>query len=41
VRPAWPSVDRTVGVVWRADDRLTPATSAFLALLRQHATLAG
>jgi LysR family transcriptional regulator, transcription activator of glutamate synthase operon len=39
VRPASPAVDRTVGVVWRADDRFTPATSAFLALLRQHASL--
>jgi DNA-binding transcriptional LysR family regulator len=39
VRPVSPAIDRTVGVVWRADQRHTPATSAFLALLRAHASL--
>jgi DNA-binding transcriptional LysR family regulator len=39
VRPALPAVDRTVGVVWRADHRHTPAASAFLALLRERASL--
>ena len=39
VRPAAPALDRTVGVVWRADHRHTPAASAFLALLRQRASL--
>jgi DNA-binding transcriptional LysR family regulator len=39
VRPATPAVDRTVGVVWRADHRHTPAASAFLALLRERASL--
>jgi DNA-binding transcriptional LysR family regulator len=38
VRPALPAVDRTVGVVWRADHRHTPAASAFLALLPEHAS---
>src|SRR6201987_3725664 len=38
-RPALPAVDRTVGVAWRADHRHTPAASAFLALLREHASL--
>jgi len=41
VRPASPAVDRTVGVVWRADHRHTPAASAFLTLLREHASLEG
>jgi LysR family transcriptional regulator, transcription activator of glutamate synthase operon len=36
-----PAVDRTVGVVWRADRQHTPATSAFLTLLREHARQAG
>jgi DNA-binding transcriptional LysR family regulator len=35
-----PAIDRTVGAVWRADYRHTPAASAFLALLREHASLA-
>ena len=39
VRPASPAVDRTVGVVWRADHRHTPAATAFLALLRERASL--
>jgi DNA-binding transcriptional LysR family regulator len=39
VRPVSPAIDRTVGVVWRAGNRHTPATSAFLALLRAHASL--
>jgi LysR family transcriptional regulator, transcription activator of glutamate synthase operon len=39
VRPAAPAIDRTVGVVWRADHRHTPAASAFLVLLRQRASL--
>jgi DNA-binding transcriptional LysR family regulator len=38
VRPASPAVTRTVGVVWRADHRHTPAASAFLALLREYAS---
>jgi DNA-binding transcriptional LysR family regulator len=38
VRPASPAVNRTVGVVWRADQRHTPAASAFLALLHEHAS---
>jgi DNA-binding transcriptional LysR family regulator len=33
-----PAIDRTVGAVWRADHRHTPAASAFLALLREHAS---
>ncbi len=33
-----PAIERTVGAVWRADHRHTPAASAFLALLRQHAS---
>jgi DNA-binding transcriptional LysR family regulator len=37
VLPASPGIDRTVGAVWRADHRPTPAASAFLALLREHA----
>ncbi|HEY0934559.1 MAG TPA: LysR substrate-binding domain-containing protein [Trebonia sp.] len=37
VRPASPAVERTVGVAWRADQRHTPAASAFLALLRERA----
>jgi DNA-binding transcriptional LysR family regulator len=41
VRPAAPALDRTVGVVWRADHRHTPAASAFLALLRRRASLEG
>mgnify|MGYP001378769778 CR=1 FL=1 len=39
LRPASPPIDRTVGVVWRADHRHTPAASAFLSLLRNHATM--
>jgi DNA-binding transcriptional LysR family regulator len=39
VRPASPAIDRTVGVAWRAGHRHTPAASAFLALLRDHASL--
>jgi DNA-binding transcriptional LysR family regulator len=35
-----PAIDRTVGAVWRADYRHTPAATAFLALLREHASLA-
>jgi DNA-binding transcriptional LysR family regulator len=35
-----PAIDRTVGAVWRADHPHTPAASAFLALLREHASLA-
>jgi len=38
-RPASPAVYRTVGVVWRAGHRHTPAASAFLALLREHASV--
>jgi DNA-binding transcriptional LysR family regulator len=37
VLPVSPAIDRTVGAVWRADHRHTPATSAFLSLLREHA----
>lgn len=37
VLPLSPAVDRTVGAVWRAGHRHTPATSAFLALLRDAA----
>jgi DNA-binding transcriptional LysR family regulator len=33
-----PAVERTVGAVWRADRRPTPAASAFLALLRERAS---
>ena len=39
VLPVSPGVERTVGVVWRADHRHTPAASAFLALLRERASL--
>jgi DNA-binding transcriptional LysR family regulator len=39
VRPASPAIDRTVGVAWRAGHRHTPAASAFLALLRDHASM--
>jgi DNA-binding transcriptional LysR family regulator len=39
VRPASPAIDRTVGVAWRAGHRHTPAASAFLALLREQASL--
>ena len=39
VRPASPALDRTVGVVWRADHRHRPAADAFLALLRERASL--
>jgi LysR family transcriptional regulator, transcription activator of glutamate synthase operon len=35
--PVSPAIERTVGAVWRADHRHTPAASAFLALLRDHA----
>jgi DNA-binding transcriptional LysR family regulator len=35
-----PGIDRTVGAVWRADHRHTPAASAFLAILREHASAA-
>jgi DNA-binding transcriptional LysR family regulator len=38
VLPVSPAIDRTVGAVWRADHRHTPAASAFLALLREHAS---
>jgi DNA-binding transcriptional LysR family regulator len=38
VRPASPALDRTVGVVWRADRRHSPAADAFLALLRERAS---
>jgi DNA-binding transcriptional LysR family regulator len=41
VLPVSPAIDRTVGAVWRAGHRHTPATAAFLALLRQHADLPG
>lgn len=37
VLPVSPAVERTVGAVWRADHRHTPAASAFLALLRDRA----
>jgi DNA-binding transcriptional LysR family regulator len=37
VLPVAPGIDRTVGAVWRADHRHTPAASAFLALLRERA----
>jgi LysR family transcriptional regulator, transcription activator of glutamate synthase operon len=37
VLPVSPGVERTVGAVWRADHRHTPAASAFLALLRERA----
>jgi len=33
--PVSPGIYRTVGAVWRADHRHTPAASAFLALLRE------
>jgi len=33
--PVSPGIDRTVGAVWRADHRHTPAASAFLTLLRE------
>jgi DNA-binding transcriptional LysR family regulator len=36
--PALPGIDRTVGAVWRAGHRHTPAASAFLRLLREHAS---
>jgi DNA-binding transcriptional LysR family regulator len=39
VRPASPAIERTVGAVWRADHRHTPAARAFLALLRQRASI--
>jgi DNA-binding transcriptional LysR family regulator len=39
VRPAAPTLDRTVGVVWRTDHRHKPAADAFLALLRERASL--
>lgn len=35
--PVAPGIDRTVGAVWRADRRHTPAARAFLALLRERA----
>jgi len=35
------AIERTVGAVWRAGQRHTPATSAFLALLREHASQPG
>jgi DNA-binding transcriptional LysR family regulator len=35
VLPVSPGIDRTVGAVWRADHRHTPAASAFLTLLRE------
>jgi DNA-binding transcriptional LysR family regulator len=38
VLPVSPAIDRTVGAVWRADHRHTPTASAFLALLREHAS---
>jgi DNA-binding transcriptional LysR family regulator len=37
VLPVAPGIDRTVGAVWRAGHRHTPAASAFLALLRERA----
>jgi DNA-binding transcriptional LysR family regulator len=37
VLPVSPGVERTVGAVWRADHRHTPAATAFLALLRERA----
>ena len=37
VLPVLPEIDRTVGAVWRADHRHTPAASAFLGLLRERA----
>jgi DNA-binding transcriptional LysR family regulator len=40
VLPVSPAINRTVGAVWRTNHRHTPATSAFLALLREHASLA-
>jgi LysR family transcriptional regulator, transcription activator of glutamate synthase operon len=39
--PAVPGIDRTVGAVWRAGHRHTPAASAFLRLLREHASQVG
>ena len=36
VLPVSPAIHRTVGAVWRAGQRHTPAASAFLALLREH-----
>jgi LysR family transcriptional regulator, transcription activator of glutamate synthase operon len=36
-----PPIERTVGAAWRAGQRHTPATSAFLALLREHASQPG
>src|SRR3984893_10451509 len=37
VLPVSPAVERTVGAVWRADHRHTPAARALLALLRERA----
>lgn len=37
VLPVSPAIERTVGAVWRAGHRHTPAASAFMALLREHA----
>jgi DNA-binding transcriptional LysR family regulator len=39
--PVSPTIERTVGAVWRADRRHTPAASGFLALLREQAERAG
>jgi DNA-binding transcriptional LysR family regulator len=39
VRPASPALDRTVGAAWRTGHHHTPAATAFLALLREHASL--
>jgi DNA-binding transcriptional LysR family regulator len=39
--PVSPAIERTVGAVWRADHRHTPAASAFLALLREQGELSG
>jgi LysR family transcriptional activator of glutamate synthase operon len=36
-----PAIDRTVGAVWRAGQRHTPAARAFLALLHEHAGPSG
>jgi DNA-binding transcriptional LysR family regulator len=36
-----PAIDRTIGAVWRADRRHTPAATALLALLREQARAVG
>ncbi|MDQ2812435.1 MAG: LysR substrate-binding domain-containing protein [Actinomycetota bacterium] len=41
VLPASPSIDRTVGAVWRSGHRHTPVARAFLTLLREHISVLG